>query len=78
MMKNDFYFTSIALYFLKIFNFLPWLFGHTEKTALLERVGYFKINNITTWLTNNQNTHIAQYLTKQRQSDNDIWSVNRI
>ena len=43
-----------------------------KKTALLETLGYFKINNITTWLTNNQNTHIAQYLTKQRQSDNDI------
>ena len=23
-------------------------------------------------------THIAQYLTKERQSDNGIWSVNKI
>ena len=29
-------------------------------------------------LTNNRNTHIAQYLKKQRQSDNEIWSANRI
>ena len=37
----------------------------------------FKIYDVTTWLTNNCNTHIAQYLTKERQSDNEIWSVNR-
>ena len=24
------------------------------------------------------NTHVAQYLTNQRQPDNEIWSVNRI
>ena len=24
------------------------------------------------------NKYIAQYLTKQKQSDNEIWSVNRI
>ena len=28
--------------------------------------------------TNNYNTCIAQYLTKERQPDNEIWSVNRI
>ena len=27
---------------------------------------------------NNCNAHIAQYLTKQRPSDNEIWSGNRI
>ena len=26
----------------------------------------FKIYDITTWLTNNYNTHIAQYLTKEK------------
>ena len=30
------------------------------------------------WQTNNYNTHIAQYLKKQSQLDNEIWSVNRI
>ena len=29
------------------------------------------------WETNNCNTHIAQYLKKQRQSDSEIWSINR-
>ena len=30
------------------------------------------------WQTNNYSTHIAQYLKKQSQLDNEIWSVNRI
>ena len=38
----------------------------------------FKIYDVTTWLTNNHNTHIAQYPTKERQPDNEICSVNRI
>ena len=37
MMKNAFYFTLKALFVLKIFKFLSWLFGHVEKTARLER-----------------------------------------
>ena len=32
----------------------------------------FKIYGVTTWETNNCNTHIVQYLEKQRQSDNGI------
>ena len=30
-MKNAFYFTSKALFVLKIFKVLPWLFGHITK-----------------------------------------------
>ena len=37
MIKNAFYFILKALFVLKIFNFLLWLFGHAEKTAWLER-----------------------------------------
>ena len=37
MMKNAFYFILKALFFLKIFKFLSWLFVHIEKTARLER-----------------------------------------
>ena len=37
MMKNIFYFILKALFVLKIFKFLSWLFGHIEKTAWLER-----------------------------------------
>ena len=31
-----------------------------------------------TWQKNNYQTHIAQYLKKSRQPENEIWSVNRI
>ena len=31
IMKNSFYFTSKALFFLKIFKFLFWFFGHVAK-----------------------------------------------
>ena len=31
MMKNAFYFTSKAVFVLKIFKFLSWLFGHISK-----------------------------------------------
>ena len=37
MMKNDFYFTLKALFVLKIFKFLSWIFGFVEETAWLER-----------------------------------------
>ena len=59
-MKNVFYFILKALFVLKIFKFLSWLFGHIEKTAL-KKVN-FEIYDITDWLTKNYNTHIYQYL----------------
>ena len=37
MTKNAFYFILKALFVVKIFKFLSWLFGHAEKTAWLER-----------------------------------------
>ena len=39
MMKNAFYFILKALFVLKIFELLSWLFGHLGKTAWLERQG---------------------------------------
>ena len=36
MMKNTFYFILKALPVFKIFEFLPWLFGHAEKTTWIE------------------------------------------
>ena len=36
------------------------------------------IYQITIWLTSICNTHIVQYLRKERQLDNEIWSVIRI
>ena len=36
MIKNAFYFILKALFFLKIFKFLSWHFGHVEKTTWLD------------------------------------------
>ena len=39
MIKNGFYFILEAIFVLKIFRFLSWLFGHLEETAWLETEG---------------------------------------
>ena len=49
-MKNAFYFIWKALFVLKMFTFLCWLFRHVEKTASSERWGYFKFYDVTAWL----------------------------
>ena len=64
MMKNAFYFILKALFVLKVFKFSSWLFGHVEEKAWLKIQGCFKSHDVTTWLTNNYNTHIAQYRRK--------------
>ena len=64
MMKNAFYFTSKALFVLKIFKFLSWLFGHVAKRLDEKDKVNFKFYDVRAWLTNNCNTHIAQYLEK--------------
>ena len=38
----------------------------------------FKIYDVTDWTTNNCNTHIAQYLQKYRQPDNEIQPDNQL
>ena len=78
MMKNAFYFTSKALFVLKILKFLSWLFRHVAKGFDQKDKINFKFYDVTAWLANNCNTHISQYLERKRQSDNDVWSVNRI
>ena len=77
VLKNAFYFTSKAVFVFKIFKFLFWLFGHVAKRFDQKGKVSFKFYDVIAWLTNNCNTHIAQYLEKFRQSDNEIWSVNR-
>ena len=77
-MKNAFYFTLKVLSILKIFKFLPQQFSHVEKWLGQKDKVNFKIYDITTWETNNCNTHITQYLKKEKQSDNEIESANRI
>ena len=69
IMKNAFYFIIKALFVLIIFKFFPWLFGHEEKTAWLERQVNFDIYDVTAWLTKNYNTHylISHELKATRQ-----------
>ena len=38
----------------------------------------FKIYDVTDWATSNYNTHITQYLKRQRQLGNEILPVNKI
>ena len=64
IMKNAFYFTSKALFVLKLFKFLPSLFGHVAKRLDKKDKVNFKFYDVTGWLRNNCNTHNAQYLEK--------------
>ena len=64
MSKNTFYFTSKALFVVKIFKFLSWLFGDVAKWLDKKNKVNFKYYGVTSWLTNNCITHIAQYLEK--------------
>ena len=63
-MKNAFYFTAKALYVLRILQFLSSLCGHVAKRIDKKDKVHFKFYDITVWLANNLNTHIAQYLKK--------------
>ena len=64
MVKNIFYFILKALFDLKMFKLLSWLFGDIGKTSFYEYKVDFKVYYVTTWLTSNYNTNIAQYCTK--------------
>ena len=64
---------SFSRYFSFCYDFLAmW-----EKQLDKDRVN-FEVHDVTTWFTNNCNAHIARYLTKKRQPDNEIWPINRI
>ena len=60
MMKNEFYVTMKARFFLKILKVLSWLFGHAEKRFDEKNKVNFKIYDVTNWLTINCNTYIHQ------------------
>ena len=62
MMKNALYLTSKALFVLKIFKFLSWLFDHVAKWLDKKDKVNFKFYDATAWLTNSCNMYIAQYL----------------
>ena len=50
MMKNVFHFTSKALFVLKIFKFLSWLFGHAAKRLDKKDQVSFKFYDVAAWL----------------------------
>ena len=62
MIWNAFYFAWKALFVLKIFKFLSWIFVHVEKRLDSKDKINFKFYDIKTWLTKNCGTHIVQYL----------------
>ena len=64
IMKNIFYFTSKAIFVLKIFKFLSRLFGCVAKRLDKRDQVTFKFYDVTAWLINNRNTHISQYFEK--------------
>ena len=75
VMKNAFYFVLIALFVLKIFKFLSWVFGHVEKLAWLERYVSFEIYDVTAWSTNNYNTPILFNISRIK-GNQVIWPLN--
>ena len=59
MMKNAFYFTSKALFILKMFKFLSWVFGRVPNRLDKKGKVSCKFYDFTAWSTNNCNTYIA-------------------
>ena len=78
VMKNAFYFTLALFLFSRYINFcLDFLVMQKKRLDSKVKVN-FKIFDVINWLTNKCNTHIVQYLTRQRQPDSEMRSVNRI
>ena len=63
-MKNAFYFALNVIFVIMTFPFLLLLFGHVEKNLDEKDKINFKNYDVTTWETNNCNSHIAQYIEK--------------
>ena len=61
-MKNASYFTLKILFVIEILTFLSGFFGYAEKRLDKKVEVYFKINDVTAWITNSYNTCIVQYL----------------
>ena len=61
-MKNAFYFMLKALFAYELLKFLSWFLGYVEKQLDKRAMVNFKTYDFTDEITNNFNTHIAQYL----------------
>ena len=59
MMKNAFYFMLKTLFLLAIFKFLSLRFGYVEERLDWKAEVESKIPDVTGWIANNYNTHIA-------------------
>ena len=66
MTKNTFGFTSKALFVLKIFKSLSWLFGHLAKRRDKKDKVIFKFYDVTVWLTTNCNIHILPNISRSK------------
>ena len=65
MMKHAFYFTSKALFVLKIFKFLSWLFGNVPKQLDQKYNVNFKFHDVTAWLISNL-IHILSNISRSK------------
>ena len=63
---------------LEILTFLSWLFGYVEKWLVKNIKGKFKIYDFRDGTINTYNVNIGQYLKKECQAGNEIWSFNKI
>ena len=58
--------SSKLFLFLRFLSFYTDFFGHVGKRLDKKAEVNFEIYDVTTWGTSNYNTHIAQYLKKQK------------
>ena len=74
MMKNAFYFILKALFVLRIFKFLSWLFGHVGKTAWLERQDEFQ----NSWRYNLFNKQLQYTIHISGSRDNQTMKLGQL
>ena len=71
----------VFISFQNLFLFLRFLFFSLtfwSKRLYQKTEVNFKIYGVTDWQTNNYTTHLAQYLKKERKTDNEILLLSRI
>ena len=73
--KNAPYLIVKVLFIHRIFKFLSWLFGRVGKRLDKKAKVKVKFYDVTTWLTNNYNTDIAQI---SRSKNNQTIKFNQL
>ena len=69
--------SSKLFWFLRYLYYYPYFFGHVGKWLHKKGKADFKIHDVTNWIPNNLKKQIYRYLKKKRQSENEIWLVDR-